>query len=325
MPRARHVLALTLVLAACGGNSKSGPVVAKGEGVVVTAAELQSILDRQSRAIPAANLAQKKEIVDRLVQLEVLAKEAQRRGLEADPEVQFALRQMLARKLEMVAFPETDPSKEVSEADARKYYDEHKELFSQPQKVRLSRIFVAAGPKDRAAKAAAARKALARIRSEQARNPAIFAVVAREISDEPASKAAGGDIGFRSREDLERQLGPAAAAAAFALKDGELSQVLESPPGFNILKVTGRQEEMKAAFETVKPRIQFQVFRERRAKEREEFVKKLVDQAKVTVDEAELEKVTPRRPGLAAPGQMPMVHPAPPPAAPAPAPPAPAK
>ncbi len=326
MPRLRHVLALTLVLAACGSaTSKSGPLVAKGNGVAVSAAELQSILDRQSRAIPVADLAQKKELLDRLVKLEVLAREAERRGLDRDTEVQFALRQMLARKLEMTAFPDADPTKEVSEADARKYYDEHKEMFSQPKKVRLSRIFLAAGPKDRAAKGAAARRALSRIRSEQAKNPGVFAAVAREVSDDPMSKASGGDLGYRSREELERQLGTALAATAFALKDGELSQVLESPQGFNILKLTGRQEEQSSPFEVVKPRIQFQVYRERRAKEKEEFVKKLVAEAKVTIDDAELEKVTPRRPGVAPTFQHPTVHPAPPPSAPPAATPAPAK
>lgn len=327
MPRLRHVVALTLVLAACSkGTTTSGPLVAKGDGVAVSAAEFQSVLDRQSRAIPYADLAQKKELLDRLVQLEVLAKEAERRGLDRDPEVQFALRQMLARKLEMTAFPAGDPAKEIPEADAKKYYDDHKDEFVKPKKVRLARIFIAAGPQDRAAKGAAARKALARIRSEQGKNPGIFAVVARELSDDAATKPVGGDLGFRSREELEKQLGTTLAAAAFAMKDGELSQVLESPQGFSLLKVMGRQEEVNLPFDSVKARLQFQVFRDKRAKEKDEFVKKLVDQAKVTVYDAELEKITPaKRPGVVPHGQMPTVHPAPPPAGPAPAAPAPAK
>ncbi len=337
MPRLRHVLALALVLAACrGGTNKSGPLVAKGDGVAVTAAEFQAALDRQSRAIPTADMAQKKELLDRLVRIEVLAREAERRGLDKDPDVQLALRQLLLRKLQQAAFPDADPAKEVSEADARKYYDEHKDEYQKPKRVRLAQVFFAAGPKDRAAKATAAKKALSRIRSEEKKNPAVFAAVARELSDDAASKQGGGDLGYRSREELEKQLGTAAAAAAFALKDGEVSQVLESPQGFHVLKLTGRQEEVNLPFETARTRIQFQMYRERRGREQEEFVKKLVDQAKVTVYDAELEKLTPaRRPGVVAPGQMPTVHPAPPPAAappaaphaaPAPAPaPAPAK
>lgn len=322
MPRLSHALALSLLLVACrDGTTKSGPLVAKGEGVAVTAAEFQAALDRQSRAIPFSDLAQKKELLDRMVKLEVLARAAEKRGLDKDPDVQLALRQILLRKLEQSVFPDGDPAKEISEADARKYYDEHRDEYVKPKRVRLSMILFAGGPAERAARGAAARRALARIRSEQGRNPGVFAEVAREASDDQASKQAGGDLGYRSREELEKQLGPAVAAAAFALKDGELSPVLESPRGFLIIRLAGRQDEVNLPFDTAKTRIQFQLYRDRRGKEKEEFVRKLVDEARVTVYDAELEKLAPARRGATVlpPGQMPSVHPAPPPGASAPA------
>ena len=320
MPRLSHVLVVALALFGCrSGTNKSGPLVAKGGEVAVTVAEFQAALDRQSRAIPYTELSQKKELLDRMIKLEVLAHEAERRGLDKDPDVQQALRQILLRKLEQAAFPEGDPTKEVSEADARKYYDEHKDDYVKPKRVRLSQIFFVAGPKDRAAKGEAARRALARVKSEERKNAGAFAVVAREVSDDPVLKQSGGDLGYRSREELEKQLGTAVAAAALALKDGEVSRVLESPRGFHVLKLTGRQEEVSLAFEAVKSRIQFQLYRDRRAKEKDEFVRKLVDDAKVAVYDAELEKVTPTRRTAAGlpPGRMPSVHPALPPAPPA--------
>ena len=61
--------------------------------------------------------------------------------------------------------------------------------------------------------------------------------------------------------------------------------------GFWIVRVTGRQEGITRTVDQVKPQIQSRLQREKRTKEFDEYVKKLREEAKVTVNEAELEKV----------------------------------
>jgi hypothetical protein len=67
---------------------------------------------------------------------------------------------------------------------------------------------------------------------QQIRKGANFADLARRLSDDPSSKNAGGSLGSFARTDMNTPF----ATAAFALKPGELSGVVESQFGFHIIK-----------------------------------------------------------------------------------------
>ena len=341
MRRTHALFAFALVasLAACGqGSKKSGPAVAKGDGIVITADEFKARLDEQSPFIRARynTLERKKEFLDNLIRFELLAKAAEKQGLDKDPEVQLTLRKVMVQKLVQKTFAEGDAAKEISEAEARKFYDEHKDDYVKARKVRLAQILVAApaGPA-RAQKAAQAKKTLARVQAEEKKNALAFAALARELSEDPATKGSGGDLGFKTQAELEKQYGKPFADEAFALKSGGTA-LLESPQGFHVVKLTAAQEAIERPFEVMKAQIQNRLYRERRTKDFDEFVKKLREEARVAVDDAELEKVTvsaapagqPGMPhGMMPPGMPPGAHgaaPAPPPGAAAPPAPAPA-
>jgi peptidyl-prolyl cis-trans isomerase C len=349
MRRNHALFALSLAaagLAACGqGPKKSGPAVAKGDGIVITADELKARLEEQSPFIRARynTLERKKEFLDNLIRIELLAKAAEKEGLDKDPDVQLMVRKVMVQKLVQKTFAGGDPAKDVPEAEARKFYDDHKDDFVKPRKVRLAQILLAApGGPARVQKAAQAKKVLARVKAEEKKNAFAFTGLARELSEDQATKANGGDLGFKDQAELEKQYGKPFADAAFALTNGGVA-VMESPQGFHVVKLTGAQEAIDRPFESVKAQIQSRLSRERRAKDFEDFVKKLRDEAHVTVNDAELQKVTvtggpgvsPGTPGMMgmpppgahgmAPGQRPTVLPAPPPPGAAPQAPAPAR
>jgi peptidyl-prolyl cis-trans isomerase C len=334
MRRTHALSALVLVasLAACGqGPKKSGPAVAKGDGVVITADEFKARLEEQSPFIRARynTLERKKEFLDNLIRFELLAKAAEKQGLDKDPEVQLTLRKVMVQKLVQKTFSEGDAAKEVSEAEARKFYEDHKDDYLKPRKVRLAHILVAtpAGPA-RAQKSAQAKKLLGRVQAEEKKNALAFPGLARELSEDQASKGTGGDLGFKTQAELEKQYGKPFADEAFALKSGALALV-ESPQGFHVVKLTAAQEAIDRPFEMVKAQIQNRLYREKRTKDFDEFVKKLREEARVAVNDAELEKVTVSGgpalppgmpPGMMPPGMPPGAHgavPAPPPGAPA--------
>jgi len=327
--RGTTLAVLALALAACSPQpKKSGPAVAKGEGVLITADEFKARLDEQSPFIRQryTTLERKKEFLDNLVRMELLTRAAEKAGLDKDPDVLATMKKVMVQKYVQKTFSDGDPVKEVPEADARKFYDEHRDDYVKPEKVRLSVILVAApasGP-ERAKKAAQAKKLLARIQAEEKKNLMAFAAAAREASDDAATKAAGGDIGLKSADELEKTYGKDFAAAAVPLPQGALA-LLESPQGFLVVKATGRQPAIDRSFEQVRPQIASRLYREKRTKDFEEFVKRLRDEARVTVDDAALEKVAVAPANAGAPGMpgMPGVHgggptaiPAPPPAAP---------
>jgi peptidyl-prolyl cis-trans isomerase C len=319
-----------LALAACTqdkGPRKTGPAVATGNGIVITAEEFKARLDEQSPFIRArySTLERKKEFLDNLVRFEVLAKEAERQGLDKDPDVQLTLRKVMVQKLVQKNFADQSGAKDLPDAELQKYYDEHKEEFQKPRKVRLAAIVLnaPAGAPDRAKKVATARKALAQVKAAEKTNTLAFAGAVTQYSEDAASKAVSGDLNFKSKEELEKGYGKALAEAAFALKAGEVSGVVETAQGVYVVKVTGVQEELNRPFETVKAQIASKLFREKRTKEFDELVKKLKADAKVTVNDAELEKVAvATAPAGGAPGMpgLPGMPPGAPAAAPAAAP-----
>jgi peptidyl-prolyl cis-trans isomerase C len=298
MLRRTLVVAGLCALSACGGPKdakKSGPVVAKGNGITITAGEFKARLDEQSPFIRSryTTLERKKEFLDNLVRFEVLAREAEKQGLANDPDVQMTLKKIMVQRLVQKNFQDQDGAKDVPEVELTKYYDEHKGEYFRPKRVRLSAIVLnaPANSPDRAKKAKLAKEALAKIKADEKKNPLAFAQAVTQYSDDPTSKAVGGDLQFKSQDELTTAYGKPVADAAFALKVGDTSGVVESPNGFYVLKVTGQQEELNRTFEQVKPQIANKLYREKKTKEFDEWLKRLKDEAKVTVDEKELDAV----------------------------------
>ncbi len=294
----RSVLIAVLVLAAaCSptGSKKPGPVVAKGSGITITADDFKSRLDEQSPFIRArySSLDRKKEFLDNLIRFEVLAREAQKQGLQNDKDVQNTLKKIMVQKLVQKNFQDTSGAPQVPDAELQKYYDDHKDDYNRPRKIRVAAIVLSApaGSPDRANKAAAARKALAKLKAEEKKNSMAFAQLVTEFSDDPASKSMAGDLQFRSHDELEKAYSKKLADAAFALKPGETSGVVEIPQGFYILKYTGEQPEMSRTFDQAKPQIAMRLQREKKTKEFDEWLKALKEKAKVTVNEKALDAI----------------------------------
>jgi len=338
------VVAALAALAACGSPSakKSGPAVAKGNGITVTADEFKARLDEQSPFIRSrySTLERKKEFLENLVRFEILAKEAERQGLAKDADVQMTLKKIMVQKLVQKSFQDADGAKDVPDADVQKYFDEHKADYFRPKKVRLSAIVLAApaGSADRAKKAKAAKEALAKVKADEKKNPLAFQQAVAQYSDDAATKSIGGDLQFKSEEELTKAYSKEVADAAFALKVGDTSNVIETPQGFLVLKATGTQEELNRTLDQVKPQIANKLYREKKTKDFDEWLKRLKDEAKVTVDDKALEAIQvstepgpggmsgmmmggsmggPGRPGMGAPPSGPSPHVAPIPAAPA--------
>jgi peptidyl-prolyl cis-trans isomerase C len=340
-------LAVTACNRGGGTAQKSGPVVARGDGFTITADEFKARLDEQSPFMRARynTLERKKEFLENLVRFEVLAREAEKAGLRDDPEVQQTLRKIMVQKLVQKRFNDPDASAAVPDPDVQKFYDEHSAEFHRPKRVRASVIVLQvpdAGEK--AKKLAAAKKALALLQAPppavdkkpapvkapnkaasaaekepiKPGDPQAFAKLVTELSEDAASKAAGGDIGLKTQDEIEKAYSKELAQELFGMKQGEVSGVIESPQALYIAKVTLVQEEVNRTLEQVKPQIVARLSREKKAKEFDEWLKKLKDSAAVKVDEKALDaiEVTP----AAAPGSstgQPGIRPMPPGATPA--------
>ena len=151
------------------------------------------------------------------------------------------LREPLKVKAKYLAYRVKDfaADVEVSDEDIRAYYDVYRDRrFRRREAVKFSQIFIPApaegtSPEDQAA----ARKQLEDV-LKRARGGADFAELAKQHSKD-GSAAQGGDMGFVGRGQLVSALD----TALFALKQGEVSDVLESALGLHLLKAVERQED----------------------------------------------------------------------------------
>jgi parvulin-like peptidyl-prolyl isomerase len=166
-----------------------------------------------------------------------------------------------------------EAAKEVSVTDEeiKKYFDEHKNdpAFKQPERIAASHILIAARANIVAqqlqrekslagdALAAAVREELARRRSkaEELRRRAAagedFARLARGSSDDAATRERGGDLGTFTRDTHARAFDD----AAFALKVGGVSAVVETEYGFHVIKLTRRDAARSVALSEAAPEI----------------------------------------------------------------------
>jgi peptidyl-prolyl cis-trans isomerase C len=126
----------------------------------------------------------------------------------------------------------------VTEADVRRCYDQNRDYFDHVV-VRVSHILMRAGPTAPEADRRAAREKLVALRQQIVAGQLDFAEAAKKYSQCP-SAADGGDLGyFGPKFDVDE----AFARAAFALKVGQVSDVVQSAYAMHLIKVTDRKQE----------------------------------------------------------------------------------
>ncbi|MFO7578459.1 MAG: SurA N-terminal domain-containing protein [Pelovirga sp.] len=121
----------------------------------------------------------------------------------------------------------------LTDADLERYYRRNLELFEVDEQVRAAHILLQTSP-DTAPETVEKRRALAAEIRQQLRDGADFAQLAKLHSDDSGSADEGGDLGYFGRGTMIGEF----EAAAFALRPGQISEVIESPFGFHIIKVT---------------------------------------------------------------------------------------
>lgn len=142
------------------------------------------------------------------------------------------------------------PKITVSEEECKKFYDQNMDKFRQGEKVRASHILFGVDAKTSAEDKKKAREKAEKLHKELA-DGADFAKLAKENSSCPSSKQ-GGDLGFFGRGQMVQPF----EQAAFALKPGEISDVVETQFGYHIIKLTERTKPETVPFGTARSKIE---------------------------------------------------------------------
>jgi peptidyl-prolyl cis-trans isomerase C len=278
----------------------------------ITADDLKHRLDETSPFLRARynTLDRKKEFLENLIRNELLAQEAQRQGLDKSPAVKEQAKRAMIQELIKKQLDERLSGADIADGELKKFYDAHLDDFVKPERARVFHILFAA--KDAKEKAAAKKHAAELLKDIEAREKKgevnAFQTAAIKESKDQLSAPMGGDLRFLSRDELAKAYNPQLADAAFALKNpGDKAGPLETPAGVELVKLQVKTVALNRSFEDSKESIRGRMARERRSREYDDWMKKLRENAKVSINDAELDKVQVE--AAAPPAGMQAVHP----------------
>ena len=152
----------------------------------------------------------------------------------------------------------------VSDDDLKAYYDNNKNTLGTPEERRASHILIAADKDASAAEREKAKAEAEKLLEEVRKAPATFASVAKRASQDDASAANGGDLGFFQKD---KGIEPTVSEAAFKLaRKGDISDVVESDYGYHVIHLTDIKPENVPAFGEVKDKLKDQLLTEQAQK-----------------------------------------------------------
>ena len=243
----------------------------------------------------------------KLESMEDLEKEATKQGISWEDFKQNMKNQIVTQK---VIGEEVGGHLSISKEEEQKFYDEHKDKMEQPEYIRLSEILVApklvapppapvaavdpnaplsptpaADPAvDQAARQAAEAAALSAAEArandllKQIRDGASFEDIAKKNSDGP-SAADGGTLGTFERGKLAKEL----EDKTFAMKAGEVTDVIRTKQGYVILKVLDHQMAGVPPMKDVMPKIQDALYYEKLQPALRAYLTKLREEAYIKI------------------------------------------
>ncbi len=210
--------------------------IATYEGGTITQAEVEAFLStmNERQRVRFKTPEGRKDMIERLALNEALAQAAKEKGFGSELRDQISMRQAGESFLAQKLVQDLRDNASTTEA-ARAYYDEHIDEYKKEQ-VSARHILI----KDEA-KAKEARKRLDAGED--------FAALAKELSEDRASKIKGGDVGWFNRG----RMAPEFEEAAFGAEIGEIVGPVKTRFGYHLIKVEGRRDEIP--FEDVETRI----------------------------------------------------------------------
>jgi EpsD family peptidyl-prolyl cis-trans isomerase len=246
----RRSLAAALVIwgVGFGGTLTASEVLATVNGHKITTEDVNAFLRqiRPNQPITYEMLPPetRQDVINGVIEMELLAEEARKAGLEKDPEFQKELARAKKRLLINRYVKKQMDSTVVSDSEAKEYYQKHPEKFTVPEQVRARHILVKEEKKAREII-----EALKGLKGEELKKR--FIELAKKESTGPTGPK-GGDLGYFGKEQMVLPF----SKAAFALKKGEVTaEPVKTQFGWHVIYLEDRKPSQVLPFETVKGKI----------------------------------------------------------------------
>jgi len=244
------------------------------------------------------------QYVDRMIERQLFAMEAIERGILEKPRVLDTVLSTLAQELSREVMTERVNVAEVTDDEAKTYYDEHQSYYNKEEAVRVSHIYFQANNDKAAAKSEAEKAHTELAAAAKRKERGAFRDAAQKYSDDEATKSRGGDLMYLTETRLRERYGDAVSKTIWNLpKLKAMTPVVEGRDGYHIFRLTGRRQALKQGFDTVKERIRHRIFRDRRRKARESYFDELKTKYAVAINkeafgEVKVAKPAPKKTGV---------------------------
>ena len=143
----------------------------------------------------------------------------------------------------------------INDSELKAYYDQNAARLSGSEERRASHILINAPKSAPEAEREKARAKATELLAQVRKSPDSFADAARKNSQDPGSAPNGGDLDFFSRDAMVKPF----ADAAFAMKKGDISDVVESEFGFHIIRLTDIKLPKQRSYEDMKAELEADV------------------------------------------------------------------
>ncbi len=254
-------------------KAENSPVMLMTKERIVQDLIIKKLLDQEykKRNIAASDAeieAKKQEIIKQLG-----SEEKFNEILKQNNVSQKRIKEDLANEVKVNKLVESTSDVKVSDKEVKDFYNQNKERFDYPERVKASHILIEANPElikksiidaDKDGKLSAAdidkkvkeamdkKMALAKdVRAQAVANPKNFAQLAQKYSDDKGSAQKGGDLGFFPREAMVKEF----SDVAFSIKPDTVSEIVVTRYGNHIIIVTDRAAAGLAPFEQVQGEI----------------------------------------------------------------------
>jgi parvulin-like peptidyl-prolyl isomerase len=264
-----------------GRRNDSTPVLARAGSEVLTVGEFSALIHRQASGVSPE---QKRALLDKEVQLMVMADKAARLGLDQSPEVVRARRQQAAALL--VHHEIDDKGTAVSDSAVQGYFERHKGEFARPEEVRVADLFV----NDRARAEIVAASARSARRADPAADERAFRELVQQHPEDPRAKITRGDLGFMRKGDPNQD--PDLVEAAMALSSpGDVSPVVKVRGTYHVLKLLARRAAVTRSFNDVADQIRQKLAREERQRQLDRVLEDARNEVSVEIFDRHLDEV----------------------------------
>lgn len=215
---------------------------------------------KEVSALAILNAPTKQQFIEDLVRYELGLQEARKRGLEKDPMVQDRFNQELYKMLLEKELGQKVQETKVSDAEMKAWYAKN-------PSIRTSHILFETKPGATAEQKEEAKNRAAKVLEEVKKSKRPFEELVRIYTDDQLSKVTGGDVGWQSKVNMVSSY----YEATLGMKVGEIKGPVETPFGFHIVKLTGRQAFEEADLKAVRAAV----FDEKRKQTFDAFFAKL--------------------------------------------------